>query len=334
MRAVIYRLEQYPGRLRTIARSSARSSSCLGRVSVLDTAVPRGGVPKGGYCADTGALVDPQRAGNIMHALLWELIPQPEGCAPNYEPFAGGSRTPQFLWGGAMRNEVTHPGVGQHRGTGGTHATRSQVTVARPSGARKKPALDSLASGAGEPGVVVEAGDYPGFMRLRCEDIDLYDRNPRTSINPRYAEIRDSIIERGGPQGPLMCTTTGRQALHALHGGQYAPADRARELWRATGEARYEGSTSPSTNGSARRRHHRRAPDRERSAGGHHVLREGWRTRPAQGRAGEATRPADAQGLGAEAKRLGTKVSAVVAMNYSLSHAVAELAPLGPLPTH
>ena len=213
---------------------------------------------------------------------------------------------------------------------------KAKVTVARPSAEelRKKLALDSLASGADEPGVAVEAGaDYPGFMRLRCEDIDLYDRNPRTSINPRYAEIRDSIIERGGLQGPLTVTRRPGARRYMLYMGGNTRLQIVRELWRATGEARYEWINvtfhewvSEADIIAAHLIENEARADTTffEKAGGLALLKDELEK--------QRGAPLTLRDLGAEAKRLGMKVSAVVAMNYL--YAVAELAPLGPLLTH
>ncbi len=213
---------------------------------------------------------------------------------------------------------------------------KGKVTVPRPPAEelRKKLALDSLASGAGQPAVAVEAGaDYPGFIRLRCEDIDLYDRNPRTSVNPRYTEIRDSIIERGGLQGPLTVTRRPGAKRYMLYMGGNTRLQIVRELWRTTGEARYEWINatyhewvSEADIIAAHLIENEARADTTffEKAGGLALLKEELEK--------QRGAPLTLRELGAEAKRLGMKVSAVVAMNYL--YAAAELAPLGPLLTH
>ena len=94
MRAVIYRLE-HTNDSRTIAKViREKFVSLRGRVSVLDTAVPHAVAYRKAATAQMPVhWLDPQRAGSIMHALLWELIPSLEGCcAANCEPFAGGQQ--------------------------------------------------------------------------------------------------------------------------------------------------------------------------------------------------------------------------------------------------
>ena len=94
MRAVIYRLE-HTNDSRTIAKVIRdKFVSLRGRVSVLDTAVPHAVAYRKAATAQMPVhWLDPQRAGSIMHTLLWELIPSLEGCcAANCEPFAGGQQ--------------------------------------------------------------------------------------------------------------------------------------------------------------------------------------------------------------------------------------------------
>ena len=120
---------------------------------------------------------------------------------------------------------------------------QGKITAARPSTeeVRKMLTLESLASGLGNPAVVVKAeADYPGFMRLRCEEVDLYDRNPRRSVNPRYTEIRDSIVERGGLHGPLTVTRRPGAKRYMLYMGGNTRLQIVQELWRETREERYE----------------------------------------------------------------------------------------------
>ena len=213
---------------------------------------------------------------------------------------------------------------------------QGKVNLARPSAeeVRKKLTLDSLASGVGDPRVAVEAGaDYPGFMRLRCEEVDYYDRNPRTSLNPRYTEIRDSIIERGGLQGPLTVTRRPGAKRYMLYMGGNTRLQIVRELWRTTREPRYEWINvtfhewvSEADIIAAHLIENEARADTTffEKAGGLAVLKDEL----------ERLRGTSLtlRELGVEAKRLGMKVSAVAAMNYL--YAVAELSALGPLLTH
>ena len=213
---------------------------------------------------------------------------------------------------------------------------QGKVTLARPSAeeVRKKLTLESLASGVGDPRVAVEAGaDYPGFMRLRCEEVDYYDRNPRTSLNPRYTEIRDSIIERGGLQGPLTVTRRPGAKRYMLYMGGNTRLQIVRELWRTTRAPRYEWINvtfhewvNEADIIAAHLIENEARADTTffEKAGGLAVLKDEL----------EKLRGTSLtlRELGVEAKRLGMKVSAVAAMNYL--YAVAELSALGPLLTH
>lgn len=91
MRAVIYRLE-HTNDSRTIARViREKFVSLRGRVSVLNAAVPHAVAYRKAATAQIPVhWLDPLRAGRIMHALLWELIPSLDGCcAANCEGVAG-----------------------------------------------------------------------------------------------------------------------------------------------------------------------------------------------------------------------------------------------------
>ena len=91
MRAVIYRLE-HTNDSRTIARViREKFVSLRGRVSVLNAAVPHAVAYRKAATAQIPVhWLDPLRAGRIMHALLWELIPSLDGCcAANCEGMAG-----------------------------------------------------------------------------------------------------------------------------------------------------------------------------------------------------------------------------------------------------
>ena len=199
---------------------------------------------------------------------------------------------------------------------------------------RERLARESLGAGRGDPAVAVKAGaDYPGFMRLRCEEVDLFDRNPRTSVNPRYVEIRDSIIERGGLQGPLTVTRRPGSERYMLYMGGNTRLQIVRELWRETRDARYEWLNftyhewvSEADVIAAHLIENEARSDTTffEKAGGLAALKEELE----KGR-GKALALRD---LSAEAKRLGMKVSPTAAMNYLF--AVAELAALGPALTH
>ena len=213
---------------------------------------------------------------------------------------------------------------------------QGRVNAARPSAEelRKKLTLESLASGLGDPAVAVKAeADYPGFMRLRCEEVDLYDRNPRRSVNPRYTEIRDSIVERGGLHGPLTVTRRPGAKRYMLYMGGNTRLQIVQELWRETREARYEWINvtyhewvSEADIIAAHLIENEARADTTffEKAGGLVLLKEELEALGGT--------PLTLRELGLEAKALGMKVSAVAAMNYL--YAVAELSALGPALTH
>ena len=213
---------------------------------------------------------------------------------------------------------------------------QGRVNAARPSTEelRKKLTLESLASGLGDPAVAVKAeADYPGFMRLRCEEVDLYDRNPRRSVNPRYTEIRDSIVERGGLHGPLTVTRRPGAKRYMLYMGGNTRLQIVQELWRETREARYEWINvtyhewvSEADIIAAHLIENEARADTTffEKAGGLVLLKEELEALGGT--------PLTLRELGLEAKALGMKVSAVAAMNYL--YAVAELSALGPALTH
>lgn len=76
------------------------------------------------------------------------------------------------------------------------------------------------------------------FMLLPLDQIDPYDRNPRTSANPQYAEIKASIRDRG-LQGNLTVTKRPGSARYILYMGGNTRLQILQELFGETGENRF-----------------------------------------------------------------------------------------------
>ena len=213
---------------------------------------------------------------------------------------------------------------------------RDKSAPAQPSteALRSRLARESLeAAGALPAAKLSPAADYPGFMRLRCDDVDLFDRNPRTSLNPRYVEIRESIIERGGLHGPLMVTRRPGSARYMLYMGGNTRLKIVQDLWHETRDPRYEwincsyhAWVSEADVIAAHLIENEARSDTSffEKAGGLVTLKE-----ELEKQRGKALTLRE---LAAEARALGMKVSASTAMNYLF--AVTELAALGPLLTH
>jgi hypothetical protein len=74
------------------------------------------------------------------------------------------------------------------------------------------------------------------FMVLPIDRIMPYDRNPRTSTNPKYQEIKASIRDRGGLQGNLTVTKRpGKGSEYMLYMGGNTRLQILHELYAETG---------------------------------------------------------------------------------------------------
>jgi len=78
------------------------------------------------------------------------------------------------------------------------------------------------------------------FMVLPIDRIMPYDRNPRTSTNPKYLEIKASIRDRGGLQGNLTVTKRpGKGSEYMLYMGGNTRLQILHELYSETGDKRF-----------------------------------------------------------------------------------------------
>lgn len=77
------------------------------------------------------------------------------------------------------------------------------------------------------------------FMVLPIDKILPYDRNPRTSTNPKYNEIKASIRDRGGLQGNLTVTKRPGTTEYMLYMGGNTRLQILHELYAETGNKRF-----------------------------------------------------------------------------------------------
>lgn len=77
------------------------------------------------------------------------------------------------------------------------------------------------------------------FMVLPIDKIMPYDRNPRTSSNPKYHEIKASIRDRGGLQGNLTVTKRPGTNDYMLYMGGNTRLQILHELYAETGNKRF-----------------------------------------------------------------------------------------------
>lgn len=77
------------------------------------------------------------------------------------------------------------------------------------------------------------------FLVLTIDRILPYDRNPRTSSNPKYHEIKASIRDRGGLQGNLTVTKRPGSSEYMLYMGGNTRLQILHELYSETGDKRF-----------------------------------------------------------------------------------------------
>lgn len=73
---------------------------------------------------------------------------------------------------------------------------------------------------------------------IRTRDIQEFSGNPRKSSNPRYAEIKASVLE-SGLQQPLVITKRPGETKFVLHSGGNTRLRVLKELWRETSDERF-----------------------------------------------------------------------------------------------
>lgn len=77
-------------------------------------------------------------------------------------------------------------------------------------------------------------------MVLEIHRIKPYDRNPRREINPRYADIKESIRAQGGLNNPLTITRRPGDESFMVEAGGNTRLAILQELWRETADPRFQ----------------------------------------------------------------------------------------------
>jgi ParB family protein of integrating conjugative element (PFGI_1 class) len=77
-------------------------------------------------------------------------------------------------------------------------------------------------------------------LTLRAKDVLPYDKNPRTSINPKYHQIKSSIKAEGRLNGTLVVTRRPGTSRYMLYGGGNTRLAIVNELFDETGDPNFE----------------------------------------------------------------------------------------------
>ncbi|MCB1918339.1 MAG: hypothetical protein KDG52_21825, partial [Rhodocyclaceae bacterium] len=80
---------------------------------------------------------------------------------------------------------------------------------------------------------------HEGAATLPVSAIDTYDRNPRSSKNPKFDEIKTGIRERGGLQDALSVVRRPGAERYMLYMGGNTRLQILKELWEETGDERF-----------------------------------------------------------------------------------------------
>ena len=80
---------------------------------------------------------------------------------------------------------------------------------------------------------------HEGAATLPVSAIDTYDRNPRSSKNPKFDEIKTGIRERGGLQDALSVVRRPGAERYMLYMGGNTRLQILKELWQETGDERF-----------------------------------------------------------------------------------------------